>query len=352
MSNEQKRFPGREKENKAQDSFHILPLSMIPLETPGLRKANLVKNARLETAVELFNDDSTGSGQVSPSQLAEVFPSYAEEIQRDMGIIEGLSALDSYDVFSLRTSLRKMGLEINDEYLCLSDDAREELAGYMRDFTRPLIQKIYGSDETEIRDISDMIALFRSADKQTARSNLMLMAAKLRMELEDVPKFLEEYSDIFLSVAYYRKGFDEILPEAARLVEWMQDVKKDRTLSKDRALMTKCDHTEQALNFVIGSLNNRLELFQKHFEKFWADITSDSFVTLKDVIAQNHADIGGVLCGLLLKINLWQEAFPTDTASPSRRAEFIVSEVLPGLDRLRKLEEAARAKLARAEKVA
>jgi hypothetical protein len=40
---------------KERDALHILPLGMIPIATPSLRQANLVKNAQLQTQVELYH---------------------------------------------------------------------------------------------------------------------------------------------------------------------------------------------------------------------------------------------------------------------------------------------------------
>ncbi len=42
--------------NREKDSLYILPLSIIPLETPSLKRARLLKDARLNSVVELFHD--------------------------------------------------------------------------------------------------------------------------------------------------------------------------------------------------------------------------------------------------------------------------------------------------------
>ena len=47
-----------------RDSLHTIPLSMIPLETPGLKRALIIKNARYEGVVELFKAEGSGSSQV------------------------------------------------------------------------------------------------------------------------------------------------------------------------------------------------------------------------------------------------------------------------------------------------
>ncbi len=64
---------GRNKEELDQDALHILPLEILPVETPGLKRARLIKNVRLDSVVELFREADTGSGQVHPSKLAPVF---------------------------------------------------------------------------------------------------------------------------------------------------------------------------------------------------------------------------------------------------------------------------------------
>ncbi|MDA0664514.1 MAG: hypothetical protein O3B08_16995 [Proteobacteria bacterium] len=44
------------------DSLHILPLNQLPLKTPSLKRARLVKNVRLDSVIELFSDKDSGSG--------------------------------------------------------------------------------------------------------------------------------------------------------------------------------------------------------------------------------------------------------------------------------------------------
>ena len=100
-------------EDTDQDSLFILPLSIVPLKTKGLKRARLVKNSRLEGMIELFSGDETGSGQVTPSGLERVFQ-FTEENVSDLDMIRNLSTLGSYDIFSLRIELRRLGLEVDD----------------------------------------------------------------------------------------------------------------------------------------------------------------------------------------------------------------------------------------------
>ena len=54
-----------------RDSLWSLPLLMIPLQSNALKNTRLVKNNQLEGVVEVFNDEKTGRGHVSPEKFTE-----------------------------------------------------------------------------------------------------------------------------------------------------------------------------------------------------------------------------------------------------------------------------------------
>ena len=96
-----------------KDALHILPLSVVPLVTPGLSKAKLIKNARLDGVIELFQGEEIGSGQIAPADLDRVFH-FDSTNERDLDMVINLSELASYDVFSLRIELRKLDIEVDE----------------------------------------------------------------------------------------------------------------------------------------------------------------------------------------------------------------------------------------------
>ncbi|MDP6121000.1 MAG: hypothetical protein QF450_06315 [Rhodospirillales bacterium] len=51
-----------EKGDENRDFLHALPLYIIPLETPAVKRARMVKNARLQSIVEFFKGEKSGSG--------------------------------------------------------------------------------------------------------------------------------------------------------------------------------------------------------------------------------------------------------------------------------------------------
>ena len=46
------------------DSLYVLPLRILPLASTALQRAKLVKDSRLNSAIEIFSNKATGSGLV------------------------------------------------------------------------------------------------------------------------------------------------------------------------------------------------------------------------------------------------------------------------------------------------
>jgi hypothetical protein len=139
MASEATQTLGKE-EIRELDSLHILPLSILPLETPGLRRARLIKNVRLDSVIELFYDADTGSGQVDISDLGTVFNWPDDAEHPDAVLVSSVCQLHSYDVYTLRIQLRKLGINVEKQVaLKLSKEKSDELTVYMKNFTMPLI---------------------------------------------------------------------------------------------------------------------------------------------------------------------------------------------------------------------
>jgi predicted nuclease with TOPRIM domain len=333
----------RVSDDEARDALHILPLSLIPLDTPGLQNSRLIKNVRLETVVELFNDKSTGSGQVKPAHIPSLFESYKEQVERDLKKINKIATASSFDVYSMRIELRRLEVDVNNhDELTLSDKKKAELTEYMKSFTHPLIQHVYGSTNVSINDVSDIIRMFAAPNRDEAIKNLRMMADRLKIELVEIPNFLEEYGDIFLSLAYFRRCIDELVPEVQKFTEWMIEIRKSSEIARDQRLIKTLEQIAGDLTEVTASITGRFENFDRRSKDFWTDINADTFRAIRSLITSHHVTIGGVLCGLAVKMNLWKIRFARGGGGPNRRMEFIKSEILPGLSHIKNLEQSAR----------
>ncbi|WP_209876993.1 hypothetical protein [Azospirillum soli] len=330
-------------EDEARDSLHILPLSTIPLETPGLQHARLIKNVRLETVVEMFHDVQTGSGQVLPRNVVVYFESYKEEVERDLVKIEKIARASSFDVYSSRIELRRLNIDVNSvESLTLSERKKAELTNYMRVFTRPLMEYVYGTEDMQIQDVTDIISMFANPNREEALRNLRMMADRLDIGLTDIPQFLEEYGDIFLSLAYFKKCLDDIVPEVQKFLTWMSEIRNSIEVKRDARQMKMLDEINRDLTDISTSITGRFESFDNRSKDFWSDINAETFRSIRELISSHHVTIGGVLCGLAVKMDLWKGRFARGGGGPNRRLEFIKSEILPGLSHIKALEQSAR----------
>lgn len=325
----------------ALDSLHTLPLSIIPLQTPGLKKAFMIKNARLESAIELFRDGTSGSGQIEAKELPGYFQDVGGALSHDLIVLEKLSTLESFDIYSLRLELRNLDIGFEDfSALQLSEAKRAELTEYMRAFTRPLIQRVYGGDQTEeITDVGQIIKMIASPNRNEAIAKLKLLADELNTELVEVPKFLERYGDIFLSLSYFRSCLDKIMQQMPSFIQWMEELHSNYQVQNDRSQMKILMEIESDLNEISTSLVGRFEYFNHRSHAFWENISADSFQSFQELVTAHHVSIGAVLCGLAVKMNLYDERFPNQGGGPVKRLEFINSEIKPGLKRIKDIEQ-------------
>lgn len=327
-----------------RDSLHILPLCMIPIRTPALRRASLIKNNRLETAVELFRGEGSGSGQIYIRELMDYFSDIDEEtLGPDVTAIRRIDKMTSFDVYSCRISLRSLGIEINDqEYLKLSEERQAQLSERMRDFTRPLILQVFGADLAGKDAGTDLIGLLRNPDRGEAMRRLNLLADELQVPYTEIPRFIEDYGDIFLSLAYFRDCLDHVVPVLDEFLEWLDEVRGLWMVKNDRPKEKIIRQIEADFSDISGSITGRFESFDRKTKDFWSNVSANQFREVRDYITSHHTTVGGVLCGLTLKMDSWRGRFSKlSPGSPQARLEYIIGEILPGLDQIKRLEEKA-----------
>src|SRR5689334_16560713 len=85
------------------DALHILPIAILPVQHRALKRARLIKNARLDAMIELFNGAAMGSGQITVNGAAKLLALKTED--EDIKLLRKVMDLTSYDVYSLRILL-------------------------------------------------------------------------------------------------------------------------------------------------------------------------------------------------------------------------------------------------------
>lgn len=331
---------GFELRDEDRDALYILPLSIIPLKLPALRRARLIKNVRLEGVVEFFADPQTGSGQVDIKDLPMVFGWPDGQANPDFKLLKRLADLPSYDVYSLRILLRDMNIPIsNARGLSLSESKIASLDAYMSKFTRPLVAKVFGGKEIETGGAEDLVRMFREAGSAQVRDNLLTIAKTLGIDVMDLPRFLEDCGDIFLALSYYRQCLDEIEPAVGGLLDSIHDIRANRLLSENSSVMETCDKIESTIGGQMASVGGRVEKFDRVTNALWADVSAQRFREVKEMIQSYHTAVGGVLCALTVKIKAWAAQFPNpESVGAKRRADFLMSDMKQGIEKILKME--------------
>jgi len=313
-----------------RDAVHVLPLSIIPLQTRALDHTRMIKNARLESVIELFDDEKTGSGQLPVSAIRQVFADIAND---DVRVLTELAKCYSYDVYCLRIQLRSMGISVEDAAgLQLSDAKQAELQRYMSAFTQRVILEVYGNGDQGVQNYADVVSLFRHPDKRQAAAKLKMISDKLGIRLEDVPVFLEDFGDIYLSVAYYRDCWESVQPAFSDFAHSVQDINAHQTLKQDHTLMTTCNTLFDKFVDLNSGAAQRFRVFEANADKMWDNLDSERFGQFRGVVQGSHRAIGGILCKLSVKMGAWMDKFPeASTGGALKRAEFIRQVMQQGL---------------------
>jgi hypothetical protein len=327
---------------RLRDAMHILPLSTMPVEHPFLKRALMIKSARLESVIEFYKDiGGAGSGQKDVDGVArDLYPTRTSH--PDILLLTKLATLNSYDVYSLRILLRANDIPPNSsDALKLSPEKTKQLSSYMRSFTRPLLMEVYG-DEANIETFEDVVKLFRDPDITKAKQKLNLMASKLGIEITAIPKFLEDYADIFLSLSYYRQCLDSIQSQIEDFLSELKELKKSFQLKNNPMFMNTATQMENVFTNLTSAIVMRFENFDRSTKDMWNNISAERFRQVEAMITAYHTTIGGVLCAMTVKMDAWTKTFPRrNVGSPPKKAEFIMSEMRHGLEKMIAIEKAA-----------
>src|SRR6476659_3327863 len=318
-----------------RDSLHTLPISILPLKTRVFRRARIVKNSRLESAIEFFAGAGSGRGQIDVSGVDRYLGMEQTPPHPDVKLLRTVADLPSFDVYSLRILLRAKNISIADsKALTLSPAKIESLSNYMASFTRPLIGEIFGRDTAGTR-FNDILGMFRGESAESVRERLHTMASRLGITIDKIPKFLEDYADIFMSLSYYRQCLDQLLPQVQSFMDGIAMIRANHQLAQDRALMEVVSSLEAAINGMLSNVTGKIESFERSTKDMWRDLTAEKFQKIETLVSRYHTSIGGVLCATSVKMNAWSTQFPNASGGVGRRVAFIMSDMRQGLDQLK-----------------
>ncbi|ACI97880.1 hypothetical protein [Rhodospirillum centenum] len=323
----------------ARDALNVLPLAMLPLETAGLAGARLVKTARLESLVEVFDSGGAGSGRREIAAAVGAMAGPADAMERDAKLLQAVSRMASFDVFNLCTALRELRVAPpRGEGVGLSPRKRRELAGHLRPYTRALTDGVFGATVPAGVPLDDgLVQLHRAA----VRANLDAIARRLRIDRQALPELLTRYADAALSLAYYQscdRGLRNLLGDFSA---WLGALTAIAVVTGTPANMRLVQEVQGALAELTLRLDDCLRHLERHLQHYWRQPTPLTGAQGQRVLSAYQGAIGAMLCGLVTKLTAWEQRFGEVPGSPGQRIDWLRQEMLPGLPELRLTSEQA-----------
>ncbi len=127
------------------------------------------------------------------------------------------------------------------------------------------------------------------------------MARELAIDITEVPKFLEDYGDTFLSLSYFSHCLDRLSPYIAACMNSIALIKTNFQCKQNDALMKACVAVESATTSLRDGIVKRLKMIEERTQKLFSNMNQKEFRSIKEMIEREHVTIGAILCGLTVK---------------------------------------------------
>ena len=320
--------------NIGRDDLHTLCLDAFDIKFKTLREARLVKNVFLETVVEFKESELASSGPMPLKQLAIEFDE-RDVSREEIKMINNLASLPSFDCYTLKRGIGPMKISLlNDQIFKLSDERVGTLFDLMSRITRPLIQYLYTDDNLRIKDTSGLLSLIQNTEPLKVKDRLDLVASNLEISLNELPNYLQQFGELFLSVSYFESTFREFNPKLDQFLLWAEDGVKNSNLRNDPNAQREFTQTEQKFKELKENLEARFRLLGNITQIDWQDLGASDFKKIQREILSQQANLAIGLCGLAVKMIEWEYQFPSAGGSPQQCLEFLSAEANAGLDNL------------------
>lgn len=296
----------------------------------------------METRIELYREAGMGSGQVAIDELPDFMNATDDLLHHDMPMLTSVGEMESFDPYSLRRGLRAAGIETDNlEAFTLSDAKKRELQPHMRNLTRPLLQHVFGVSNIELSDPDMLRDRLLNANSSTVLERINGLASALETSREGLPNLLEDYGDVFLSLGFYKQYLAQIGPRVDLLRDWIKEAYHVPHIGKDPVTGPALLKTERILGALLQSLNRRFSNFENKTDIRWDRVSIGTFNQVRALITDHQTSLAAVLCGLTVKVFEWESRFPGGGGSFERRADFVLSDLRSGLDRMTAIEREA-----------
>ena len=282
------------------EAFFEMPLSKWNLfESSTLKRSKMVLLNDLNPVVDMFNADEVGVGGRSAQEVIAELGLSPQDRERIMALMEARS----FDVYSVRAVLAEF---LNDEELeriAIPDEEKKRLESYLSNYSRTLLKAIVEGANIEVTSRASLTDLFEGPSREIVLKNVVDIAAKLRIEPNEIVAYISKLTEIILAISYYKRVYDSMKEDLQTVLMEIKRVQDEKSLYfRFQGLK---EETRFALTVGRGAmmqLDRYFEEFDK-LDRFFEVITPEAFRQLKEGVEQHYHAIGVVLCFWQIKIS-------------------------------------------------
>jgi hypothetical protein len=182
---------------------------------------------------------------------------------------------------------------------------------------------------------ADVLRLFADPNVAGARENLENLAKSLNIELIEIPQFLSNYADVYLSLSYYRQCLLDIEPSLDELLALLTILKTDSSVRNDTAALRTIDLISKKLSSIHGQAKNVIDTFEASTEDMWEDLNGERYKKIEEMIIGFQTKMGAGICAVTVKVYAWNQMFPSpNSGNTGDKVSFLIRSMAYGLDKV------------------
>ncbi len=317
-----------------QDAIHSLHATVLPIKSSHLKNAKLIKNVHLNTVVEL---ESTETGAIESVPFDEISAHLHtdEEADSDIAVLSEFSILPSFDCYTLGSDLARLNVTIlKNLNFQLSNAKIRELSSFMGRVTVPLVKFLYGDESGKVKHSQSLAELVKDSDDEKVRNKLEGLASGLRVSLSKLPTYIEKFGEFYLSLAFFEGLFIENRPKLEQMLMWIDDAAEHPHTRNNPESQKAFSIAKGRVQYLKENLEQRFKYLNSITQVKWDRPNFTEFEEMQKAIGSQHIYLASGLCAVAVKVSEWERQFPNAGGVAEQCLEFVLVDLIPGLDNL------------------
>ena len=190
--------------------------------------------------------------------------------------------------------------------------------------------------QEEVCTLQDVVRLFSDPDNDCALKNMRELADSLNINLSDIPDFLENYAEVYLSLSFFGKCQNDVTSGLGVFSDELRLIACAPCCNVDRSAARSIEHTAENLRHLHSEVAGILHKFKEQTTEMWQDISAERYQNLKRLIIDSHKKVATNLCAITVKLAAWESfSSAAGTNTMQDKVNFVVTCISLGLDRTR-----------------